>query len=125
MLRCIFTKKSFTDKHVAIQEIFKKKFTDLEKENTLCRKTNEDLVKDSKNKEDEIERLKKLLASKDKELTDQRAENAALKSQLISASGELSGNENELRTLHEHVAAIVQSSHTDHVQLCCEISAFI
>ncbi len=79
----------------------------------------------SGNEGDEIERLKKLLAAKEMELTDQKAENAALKSQLISASGELSGNEKELRTLHEHVAAIVQSSHTDHVQLCCEISAFI
>ncbi len=79
----------------------------------------------SGNKGNEIERLKKLLAAKEMELTDQKVENAELKSQLISASGELSGNENELRTLHEHVAAIVQSSHTDHVQLCCENIAFI
>ena len=43
-------KRSFTDKHIVIQENFKKKFTDLEKENALCRKTNEGLVKDSKNK---------------------------------------------------------------------------
>ena len=120
-------------------------------ENTLAdlEKQSGDL---SGNKNDE--RLEKLLVDKEKELADQtegnsahlkdlqkkyadlQSENAALKSQLEKAScrspllsfrynGGLSGNENELRTLREHVAAMVQSSHTDHVQLCSEFSAFI
>ena len=106
-----------------------KKYADLQSENAALKSQIEKALADLKksgelsgNKGDEIERLKKLLAAKEMQLTYQKAENAA---QLEKASGELSGKANDLTTLRQHLALMVQSSHTDHVQLCSVISAFI
>ena len=110
-----------------------KKYADLQSENAALKSQLEKALADLKkksgdlsgDKDDEIERLKKLLAAKEKELEDETAENAALKLLLGKASGELSGKENELRSLREHLPAMVQGSHTGQMQLCSEFSAFI